>query len=76
MDWQPIETAPDDGTRFLGYWPDRWGNSGDSAVTTWRANDGDGWESPYESAEDGEMEGPTHWMPLPPPSASKGNRND
>jgi hypothetical protein len=62
MNWQPIETAPKDGTRFLapsidgrtvtiGLWSDQWGGYWDDLTV-------------------GHLNGqwhPTHWMPLPPP---------
>jgi hypothetical protein len=65
MEWQPIETAPKDGTRLLGYDVE----SSDMAVVywcekpwtrEWRLVVCGGW------AEDDEWE-PTHWMPLPDP---------
>lgn len=65
--WQPIETAPKDGTRFLGAndegisitsWSDMWnGTWTDEASTT---DDGHGWYG-----HDNWI--PTHWMPLPEP---------
>lgn len=70
-DWQPIETAPKDGTVFLAYtvdegidffhWQDLGGDS--SAPVGWRS----GFITVYR--EDDE-EGPTHWMPLPAPPVS------
>lgn len=77
-DWQPIETAPKDGTKIL-IWRDGW----DYAPVAWRdAIDcdegsfgawvfadhlclgvGDGCLGWNEDIEDGHM--PTHWMPLP-----------
>ena len=66
-DWQPIETAPKDGTHVLlgwavgvglvlsGYWPD------------WRGRKA--WVTCV-----GQYQGsaaPTHWMPLPPPPGER-----
>ena len=66
-EWQPIETAPQDGRRIIGcYVPD-----GDAAVVRWKAGHGD-WHGYWNLdvcgsyAEDGEW-WPTHWMPLPEP---------
>jgi hypothetical protein len=67
--WQPIETAPKDGTRFLAYEGGReckhyecWWNSDFS--------DWEGWQDDWG----GEPE-PTHWMPfLPPPRALAGEQ--
>jgi len=54
--WQPIETAPRDGTPVLAYWP---GEAAMFGVVMW---DGDDWrESEYV------WRYPTHWMPLPQP---------
>jgi hypothetical protein len=61
--WQPIESAPRDGTPFLGYdgsemtvvqWT-KWGEIGYWTLLVCGAY-----------AEDGEWT-PTHWMPLPYP---------
>lgn len=59
-EWQPIETAPDDGCDILlggayinGHW--------DVQIGFWAAHrKPDGWPIVGEN-------GPTHWMPLPPP---------
>jgi hypothetical protein len=56
-DWQPIETAPKDGTDILVY------DNGVMFVTSWV--DVDGWQGWWET---GRVEPPpTHWMPLPDP---------
>lgn len=57
MEWQPIETAPKDGTRILTY---RQGYVENMAVAWsyelgWHPVFGDIWPNP------------THWMPLPSP---------
>jgi hypothetical protein len=69
MKWQPIEMAPKDGTRVLGYFP----CAGQRVVTVmgWRENvyeRGD----PNWTTDDGESacltyDPPTHFMPLPEP---------
>jgi hypothetical protein len=53
--WQPIETAPRDGTRVLLYFESRWtlGGTFNDLSNDWLI-DGD------------HEEPPTHWMPLPP----------
>ena len=59
--WQPIATAPKDGTEFLGFVGASY--QGGVVVIHWDKNDGfidwgaDFWE-------------PTHWMPLPAPPAA------
>lgn len=83
MSWQPIETAPQDGTHFLAYFPrhpfDEDENmdtavdvGGVSAVTF---KNGNGWIEPDYMDATGAFygddycyaEAPTHWMPLPAP---------
>ena len=62
MKWQPIETAPKDGTHILGYDPSLFG----VWVTWWES---DGWFISAES-QDGmgyENMPVTHWMQLPEP---------
>lgn len=76
-DWQPIETAPKDGTPVLtcraGFLP---------ALSHWGSYAGkDRWGTDPETfmEEDHFMDywlscdyAPTHWMPLPPPPVSSG----
>lgn len=63
MDWQPIDSAPKDGTRFLAFrdgimevvWFKRdWFYEGDTGLGS------DNWLYPKDHQ-------PTHWMPLPEP---------
>ncbi len=68
MSWQPIDTAPKDGTPILG-WDGR-----DLAVVYWYAfeHPGGAWflSTVDLSGADG-LSQPTHWQPLPePPEAS------
>jgi hypothetical protein len=56
-EWQPIETAPKDGSDILAWWNGH-------AVISWNARQ-QSWES-----DDGMVAAkthPTHWMPLPEP---------
>jgi hypothetical protein len=67
--WQPIETAPRDGTVVFLYWPTL-------SITAYPAvgvnhDDGYGWEW-LQWRDYGEVI-PTHWMPIPlPPSPIQG----
>lgn len=69
--WQPIATAPKDGTRVLlgRFEPDRHGREGTIAVDYWRTgerNDFTGWGKFNMMSWP-----PTHWMPLPDPPAKE-----
>lgn len=76
-EWQPIETAPRDGTEFLAYgsylYPD------DKAVTEyieiveWSGHDGWPWLSGSEMHAPGVY---SHWMPLPSPPNHKTRSGD
>lgn len=59
MEWQPIETAPRDGTSVLLL-----GRSGRHADGVIEPNGNGEWVWPYVMAE------PTHWMPLPAPPSN------
>lgn len=80
--WQPIETAPKDGTRILstGGRPDlhyddfpETAPPPEAVVIWWNDNgqfDPAGWRfCSYDSGYYGDWEDPTHWMPLPAPPA-------
>lgn len=66
MDWQPIETAPKDGTRVLIA-------SGTDVVLAFFDNNAGMWcENEYDNlwwgpTDTARYDGPTHWMPLPAP---------
>lgn len=65
-EWQPIETAPKDGTAILGF------ADGQQTTVRWRAakrkGDSEYWDLVVcgSYAEDGEW-WPTRWRPLPEP---------
>jgi hypothetical protein len=62
--WQPIETAPKDGTTvdlWSGHHQRRWADCCWNDGKWWVYNNG---YEPYEFD-------PTHWMPLPEPPQSK-----
>lgn len=64
MEWQPIETAPDNGIRVLVFVP---AFEGEPRVMEARCDMGD-WGDPVY----GEWNCvPTHWMPLPSPPAAQ-----
>jgi hypothetical protein len=61
MDWQPIETAPKDGTPILGFMPsDDFSPITGIEVIWW---DFGAWLMGCEAV----IDHPTHWMPLPDP---------
>lgn len=67
-DWQPIETAPMDGTELLLSGPSWNGMKPDEppyfAVGLWQSG-------AWREGEDGSrLWSPTHWMPLPEPPVS------
>jgi hypothetical protein len=65
-EWQPIETAPKDGTHIILFWPyvtdeghvtsGYWYLPGEGEIAGWHSWDVNGYATP-----------PTHWMPLPAP---------
>lgn len=60
MEWQPIETAPKDGTRLLLCEADQ---PGEPCVGWWIAGQ---WRDMGDIGCDGQDDyQPTHWMPLP-----------
>lgn len=74
--WRPIQTAPRDGTPFIGY-----SKTHGVVETSWEQVDGGGhpengppiywWTSPHVEFIDGPYDAPTHWMPLQVPSAEE-----
>ncbi len=71
MEWQPMETAPKDGTGILTYPHFR--------VTHYATEDihpGEGWVDEFDDGIEqfvAMRTPPTHWMPLPPPPADVGH---
>jgi hypothetical protein len=63
MTWQPIETAPKDGTVVLLYWPTM--GIYVYPLAGFHMGDEYGWEL-SANREYGEVM-PTHWMPMPAP---------
>jgi hypothetical protein len=83
MSWQPIETAPKDGTWVLlfggkageDWWEEKEVGGPPMRVAQWWPVTADnnydgGWQfANYDSGYYGEVSGATHWMPLPSPPA-------
>lgn len=69
-DWQPIETAPKDGTWFWAFYQKRFAEclQDQWKVAKWvgQNNYGD-WIGFMDAADHEEFNQPTHWMPLPLP---------
>ena len=63
MEWQPIETAPKDGSAILGAWQCL-NKTWDMDAMFWFEEDGEGAWFDYFGDYD---HSPTHWMPLPEP---------
>jgi len=71
-DWQPINTAPQDGSRILLYWPTLF-NQPHVACGTWQTqryhvHPRPFWQSDYRWGIERLRDcPPTYWMPLPEP---------
>lgn len=63
--WQPMETAPTDGTVFLAFAPAAYGLSALYALCAWHPDAGFFVDELREA---------THWQPLPSPPAQDGGR--
>lgn len=63
MDWQPIDTAPKDGTWFVAWDPLLNVNGGGPFICAYDSS-----LKQFFDVSAG-IEEPTHWMPLPPPPA-------
>ena len=70
--WQPIETAPRDGTVILATWEDTWKN-GRPHIEPCDFSEGY-WYYSYDG--EGPTSAPTHWAPLPElPETTEGATN-
>jgi hypothetical protein len=58
MNWQPIETAPTDGTKILVW-------DGIAVEILWVRGDKKAWKHIITSEIKGKLYKPTHWMPIP-----------
>jgi hypothetical protein len=67
MEWQPIETAPKDGTVVLGYWPSEYAPTSASYGLTLFMHGG--WCMSEDL--DHEYSDPSFWQALPPPPTEK-----
>lgn len=65
MQWQPIDTAPRDGTAILGYKLSRLG--GILHVTSFLVVDGNYGRTEPRWSKFTKSSPPTHWQPLPQP---------
>jgi hypothetical protein len=63
MNWQPIETAPKDGTEICG-WVGSGYEGGWVQLAWYKANGLAAWRD-----WDQEVWEPTHWLPIEPPDA-------
>lgn len=71
--WQPIETAPKDGTKVLLFFPGPFNDKAENGIVTgqWTGNTDRWWLSAIWASSNAHQN-PTHWMPLPiPPAARK-----
>lgn len=78
MSWQPIETAPKDGTNIIlsngqsvaqGWWMDEPGYIREHRDEDGRylgQDESDGYQG-WMDCDGGMLPDPTHWQPLPPP---------
>jgi len=67
-EWQPIETAPKDGTDILVAFPKNVGWL--QIVRWWEKKTGFQWVDGYTCKRI--WNSPTHWQPLPPPPKEEG----
>ena len=68
MKWQPIETAPKDGTKLLLKFQGPFSDAAEDGIVTgsWSDYSRSWWLSSIW-ASSGAHKPPTHWMPLPSP---------
>ncbi len=73
MEWQPIETAPRDGSEIIAFGIKRGDYGYTSDEETWTgvrwSNESKCWLETKPATRYSNGFKPTHWMPLPPPPA-------
>lgn len=67
MSWEPIETAPTDGTTVLGYFADRKTAVPFDLITWMHAGEQSGWHFDGTYHHEPSKPLPTHWMAIPAP---------
>jgi hypothetical protein len=75
--WQPIETAPKDGTWFWAFYPKKQPTCFQDQWKTARWVEDffhEGYPAFLDAAEHEEFDQPTHWMPLPASPDTSGDR--
>jgi hypothetical protein len=81
MEWQPIETAPKDGTRVLLHRPSAAASWAQLVIGSFCLDQHAKRPRPYWKHDKERLEGvrqtrgeqPTHWMPLPSPPEQNGD---
>ena len=69
MTWQPIDSAPKDGTTVLGYFAGRKSGLSFDLITWMDAGERSAWHFDGTYHHEPDKPQPTHWMAIPDPPA-------